>query len=249
MAKTFEALLKAEKESQKRLQELAVFEPKPLPKPLQTAKPKISRQVMEEYHRMKYNILRVNPRKEIKTLLFTSPTEGEGHSTVLTHFAITLAPEGERALLVDANLRNPSLHEVFNLERKNGLTELFFEKSTLVDVIQKTRLNNLSVITCGKPCSNPSSVFESNSLDFHIEEMKAQADWVLFDSPPINSSDDSITLAGKVDGVVMVVEAEKTRWEVAESAKQRIESGKGTILGVVLNNRHFYIPEWIYKTL
>lgn len=241
--------MKAEKESRKRLVEVDLFESKPLPKRLRQIEQTIPQQVMEEYHRMKYNILRLNSGTQVKALVFTSPTEGEGNSTVLINFAITLASEGDRVLLVDANLRNPSFHHVFNLEEKNGLTELVFGKSALTNVIKKTQFNNLSVITCGMPCSDPSSVFESPSLNAHIETMKTRADWVLFDSTPIHSSNDSIALAKKVDGAVMVVQAEKTRWEVAENAKQRIESGKGTVLGVVLNNRKFYIPEWLYKTL
>ncbi len=242
---------------------------------------------MEEYYRLKQNILRNNSGEKIKALLFLSSTEGEGNSTVLINFAMTLSSGGERVLLVDANLRNPSFHKIFNLERENGLTDLVFEKKTLGDVVKQTRFNHLFVITSGilnrgpltvdnglysndrgpltvdrglpsndrgpltVDCGlyNPSILFESKSLDAHIENMKKQAEWVLFDSPPINLFNDSIALAPRVDGVVMVVEAEKTRWEVAQSAKQRIESGNGKILGIVLNKRRYYIPEFIYKRL
>jgi Mrp family chromosome partitioning ATPase len=79
--------------------------------------------------------------------------------------------------------------------------------------------------------------------------MKTQADWVMFDAPHINSYDDSIALAARVDGVIMVVEAEKTRWEVAEHAKQRVENSNGKILGVILNKRQSHIPDWLYKRL
>jgi len=249
MGKTFEALMKAEKESQKRLTEVAAFEPKPFPKRLGRPEQTIPQQIVEEYQRLKYNLLRTNSGKGIKTLLFTGPSEGEGHSPVLINFAIALASEGDKVLLVDANLRNPSFHHVFNLEKKSGLTDLLYGKSPLLNVVKETQIRHLSVITCGMASSNPGSVFELNALDSHIQEMKAQYDWVLFDSPPINSSNDSIALAPRVDGVIMVVEAEKTRWEVAQSAKQRIESGNGTILGVILNNRRFHIPERIYKAL
>lgn len=248
MARTYEALMKAEKENQKRLTEVAAFESKLLPKPLLRVEQTIPQQVMEEYHRLKYNLLRVT-EKGAKALLFTSPSEGEEHSSVVINFAIALASEGDRVLLVDSNLRSPSFDDVFNLERKNGLTDLLLDKSGLANVIKETKIKNLSVITCGMASSNSSSIFEWKALDSHIAKMKAESDWVLFDSPPINSSDDCIALAGKVDGVVMILQAEKTRWEVAENAKQRIESAKGTILGVVLNNRRFYIPDWLYKTL
>ncbi len=249
MAKTFEALMKAEKESQKRLTEVAAFESKPFPKRLGRLEQTIPKQVVEEYQRLKYNLLRTNSGKRTKALLFTSPSEGEGHSPVLINFAIALASEGDKVLLVDANLRNPSFHHVFKLEKKGGLTDLLSGESSLLNVIKETQVSHLSVITCGMASSNAGSVFELNALDSLIQEMKAQYDWVLFDSPPINSSSDSIALAPRADGVVMVVQAEKTRWEVAARAKQRIEDGNGTILGVILNNRRFYIPERIYKAL
>ena len=93
------------------------------------------------------------------------------------------------------------------------------------------------------------AVVESKSLDSCIKEMKAQADWVLFDSPPINSFNDAIALATRIDGVIIVVEAERTKWEVALRAKQRIEGISGNILGVVLNRRRLYIPNWLYRRL
>ena len=138
---------------------------------------------------------------------------------------------------------------MFNLEKENGFAELILGKVTLKDVIKETLFDNLFVITCGMDQLSPTSVFRSNSLDIRIEEMKRQADWIIFDAPQINAYDDPITLASKVDGVVMVVEAEKTRWQVAQLAKQRIENGKGKILGVVLNKRQFHIPDWLYKRL
>ena len=135
------------------------------------------------------------------------------------------------------------------MDREDGFTELALGKVNLMYVMKETQYSNLSVITCGMPHPNPSSIFESKSLNLHIEEMKAQADWVLFDSPPINSFNDAIALAAKMDGVIIVVEAEKTRWETVLRAKERIENGKGNILGVVLNKRRFYIPEWLYRRL
>ena len=254
MAKTYEALIKAEKEDQIRPDESKVFDSKPHSKPHIPVSFKLPTYIIEEYHRMKHALLGTGPEDELKTILFFSSTEGEGTSTTLINFAITLASEGDKVLLVDANLRNPSLHDAFSVEKKGGLTELVFGNSTLEDVImedaiKKTPVNNLFVITSGIPHTNPSSVFESSFLYTLIEQMKAQADWVLFDSPPINSYNDSSTLASKMDGVIMVVQAEKTRWEVAQNAKQRMENGKARVLGVILNKRQMHIPEWAYKML
>ena len=79
--------------------------------------------------------------------------------------------------------------------------------------------------------------------------MKAFADWIIFSCPPVNAYNDAAALAGMVDGVVLVIQAEKTRWEVAQSAKDRLEKAGANILGVVLNDRRHHIPEWIYKRL
>jgi protein-tyrosine kinase len=249
MGKTFEALMKAEKEGQKRLLEMVEVETNPLSNLNKPVKWSNLSQAMEEYLKMKHNILRLDLGKKIKTLLFLSPAEGEGNSNVLKNFGITLASEGERVLIVDANLRNPVFHKVFDLEKENGLTELLLEQKTLMEVIKPTSLDNLFVVTCGSDCPSPSFAFESKSLDFHIGKMKGQADWVLFDSPPVNLFNDAIILASRVDGVVMVIQAEKTRWEVAQRAKQRIENSNRNIIGVVLNKRRRYIPGWLYKRL
>ena len=153
------------------------------------------------------------------------------------NFALTLASGGERVLLVDANLRTPSLHDAFNLEKLMGITEMLSGNITLKDVIKKTDVKNLLVITSGISPSNPFTLFESNSWEYLIAQMKTQAYWVLFDSSPINVYNDACPLAAKMDGVVMVVEAEKTRWEVAQNAKERIRNGKVNLLGIILNRR------------
>ena len=249
MAKTFEALMKAEKEHQIRPEEAKVFDIRPQAQISIPKNYKLSPQVAEEYHRMKHLILNANPDRKIKTVLFSSSREGEGTSTVTRDFAITLASTGDTVLLVDANVRNPVLHDLFNLEKRTGLTELLTGGNSLTDAIKKTEIPNLSVITSGVPPSNASSIFQSKLLDSLLEQMKQQADWVLFDAPPIHSYNDASTLAGKMDGVIMVLQAESTRWEVAQSARERIESEKVKILGAVLNRRKMYIPQWAYRML
>ena len=138
---------------------------------------------------------------------------------------------------------------MFSLEKRTGLTELLTGGKALADTINKTEIPNLSVITSGVTPSNASSIFQSKLLDALLEQMKQQSDWVLFDAPPIHSFNDASTLAAKMDGVIMVLQAESTRWEVAQSAKERIEHDKVKILGAVLNRRKMYIPQWAYRML
>ena len=249
MARTFEALLKSKEDNHIRPEEAKAFDLTPHHKVHIPLNFKIPPQIAEEYYRMKQLIRHANPERKITTLLLSSSKAGEGTSTVLRTFAITLASSGDRVLVVDANLRNPTLHSLFNVEKKNGLTELLINRNTLPDAIKKTQIKHLSIITSGIPHSNPSSVLDSSSLASVIEQMKEHYDWILFDSPPINACNDSSTLASKMDGAVMVVQAENTRWEVAQRARERIESDKVKILGVVLNRRKMYIPDWAYKLL
>ena len=249
MAKTFEALIKAEKGNQINGEEIKVLDIKPRPKVHMPVSFKAYPQVVEEYHRMKRTLLATDPDGKIKTILFLSSTTGEGTSTVLTNFAITLATGGDSVLVVDANHRNPSLHNTLNVEKKGGLTELLIDNYHIRAVIKKTQIRNLSVITSGIPPSNPFSLFESNTMDYLIAQMKTQADWVFFDSSPISVFNDASPLAAKMDGVVMVVEAENTRWEVAQSARERMKNGKINLLGVILNRRKMHIPDWAYRLL
>jgi len=242
MARTYEAMMKAEEEARKRQ---ATRE---LPSSVDHGPSS------EEYHRLKLNLLRMSPDAKIKTLLFSSPTGGEGTSTVLAGFAVALADQGEKVLLVDANFGSPSLHERFGIEIENGLSDLLSNKGALKDVIKSTSVQNLFVITAGRVNGSGSSYVSEVSAhglnyDELLSRMKSEADWVFVDGPALNHSDKGLTLSGKVDGVIMVLQAEKTRWEVAQAAKQRLEESGAKILGVILNKRKFYIPKWLYKTL
>lgn len=241
MGKTFEALKRAEAE-----RKVKVGYPS---NNNHRGRLKITPRTVIEHHHLKYNTLCLNSGKKIKALLFSSCTRGEGTSTVLINFTTSLAADGDRVLLVDANLRNPSLHAAFHLERENGLTELLLNQRTLEEVIKETGVPNLSVITSGAFHPNPFVMCESSCLNARVEDMKSNADWVLFDSPAITSCRDAASLAASMDGVILVVEAEKTRWEVAENARKSIKRGNGNVLGVVLNKRKYPIPNWVYKRL
>jgi capsular exopolysaccharide synthesis family protein len=269
MAKTYNALKRAEEEKGLKAEVPAVsssLQKTKIPLPPMLAPPKIkfppliprppvSRTLpfaVEEYQRMKYKIIHFDSEVMIKSILFCSPGRHEGTSTVLIHFAQTLAVEGNRVLLVDGDMRNPYLHQAFHLPRENGLTDMFFWGGSfrnLDQFIKATALDNLGVITSGQPYPNPHSFLESGYLGALTDHLKSQWDWVLFDCPPVNSYSDSISMAHIADGIVLVVQAEKTRWETVRSAQERLENCGGRVLGVVLNKRRFHIPDWIYKRM
>ncbi len=205
----------------------------------------MSSHISKEYQGLKHHLISSAADQEIKTILFSSCAKGEGNSTVLSNFATTLASRGDTVLLVDTNLRDPSLHNLFKLDKKDGLTELLLEEKSLEDVIKQTTIENLSVITSGVS----HTTLESQSLGSFIEQVKPLYDWILFDCPPIHACNDPKIIADKMDGVIMVTRAESTRGEVAQSAKKMIENKKIKVQGVVLNRRKWHIPHWIYQSL
>jgi capsular exopolysaccharide synthesis family protein len=249
MGKIYEVLKKAEAERQ--------FQPKELKSPERVIYPKQqvpkkfigTPTMIEECHRMQLMIQAI-VNEAHKTIVFSSALQGEGTSTIAINFAKTVAATEATALLIDANLRRPALHQILNVELNWGLSDLFQGKSSVSDVIKKTKIPNLSVITCGSPnYPKPLAMFLEDSIDAFMKEIKQHAEWVLFDTPPLNSYNDAIPVAAKADGVVLVVEAEKTRWEVAQKACRQLEEGGIRVLGAVLNRRKMHIPDWLYNRL
>ena len=250
MARTFEALEKDEKQKEQAGVDVArMFDSPPVIKHKAPLAPKASSRMTEEYSRLRQSIMAALPELKTRVLLFTSSTEGDEVATVLADFGRVLARSGERVLLVDTDLRDAMLRGLFGMNGGPGVTQLFSGKDELLAVMNKTGVEGLFTVAAGNPVANPVTLLEAASVDAIIEQMRKEADWILLAAPPVSMYNDAIALAKKVDGVVLVVEAEKTRWEVARSAKERLEDARANILGVVLNNRKLHIPGWLYKRL
>jgi len=249
MGRTYEALKRAEEERLLRQEGLTAVATKTTLQPYKPFRLSISDHVSEEYLRVKHNLCLLLPEYGSKVLLFVGSARGEGTSTVVATFAMILASSGERVLLIDANFRQPSQHDIFGVERANGVTESLFGSIPAKNFFKKTRINNLSILTSGLPPSNPALVLGSKKICSMIEQVKNEADWIVLDAPPVNEYCDAMAFCSEIDGVLFVVQAEKTKWEAAQKAKQRINDAGGKVVGVVLNRRKLYIPEWVYKWL
>jgi capsular exopolysaccharide synthesis family protein len=260
MSRTLDAIRKAERDMLLRPEEMRLFDTK-TSHPMTTQRQgesikarvdghgSISIRAMEEYNYLKQNIISLTPEMKRRALLFAGATAAEGNSNVVASFGMVLASAGERLLLVDANLRNPVLHEFFAVEKNHGMAEVLSGQERLKEVIKPTHFPNLSLVTAGSLPQNPFPLFAAVMTGPIVCDMKAEVDWVLFDAPAISVFNDAIALGPRTDGVVLVVRAEKTRWEVAQSAKERLEDARANILGVVLNHRKFHIPAWVYRHL
>lgn len=248
MGKTYEALEWAEKDYRASRQEtLPVPVPRPKVKPYR--RPWTLLPPHKAYEDLKTNLLNRYRDGSIKTILFAGTTHGDGVSTTASNFAIALAVDSRRkVLLIDANLRTPNLHAVFRIDRSPGLSDLMARNGRRARPV-KVGPGNFHVMLCGRPHSEVLALFESPVFEQFLNKMRERYDYVIFDGPPIHDSSECRVLCAKVDGVVLVIEAGKTRQQVVLSAKKQLEEAGGKILGVVLNKRRFHIPEFIYKRL
>jgi protein-tyrosine kinase len=247
MGKTHEALEWAEKERQ-------ASHPVRVPEPLSARRRESPKRTwtgpaLKPYEDLKTNLLTRYPDGSIKTILFAGTAHGDGTSKTIINFAATLASDSQlKVLLIDVNLRTPSLHAVFRIDPIPGLSDLVANNGRGARPI-KVGPGNLHVIPCGGPHSGPATLFGSNRFDQFLKRMRESYDFVVLDAPPIQGSSDCRVLCAKVDGVVLVIEAGKTRQHVALNAKRHLEEAGGKLLGVVLNRRRYYIPEFIYRRL
>ncbi len=203
-----------------------------------------------EYERLKNNILSLNSERAVKTIMVTSSVSKEGCSTVVSNLAMTLAKNSSlNVLLIDGNFRHPTLHLAFRVENKTGLSDLILGNVDISEAIKKTNLPNLSVITSGDFRGNPIEVLESINLKGLTVRLEGQFDYIILDSAPINTYADASILASQVDGVILVVHAGRTRWEVVQNAKRQLEMVHASISGVVLNRKKYVIPKFLYKRL
>jgi protein-tyrosine kinase len=202
------------------------------------------------YEDLKINLLSYHHDKSIKTILFLGTTNGAGASTTAINLATTLARDGQlNVLLIEANLRNPSLNEVFDVDPDKDVSGFPTDGNKATGGFKKVGPENLYVVTPGAKLSGPLSLFESKSFWEFLKTMRTEFDYVILDGPPLPSFSESKVLCNKVDGVVMVIESGKTRKQVALRAKKEVEQAGGTVLGAVLNKRKYHIPKWIYKRL
>ncbi len=171
-------------------------------------------------------------------LLVTSSVAGEGKSIVAADLAASIAQTGKEVLLVDADCRNSVQHEILELDAQKGLIDMLTENAAWDDVVKKTSLDNLHVITSGTGSEQPddiSKLFITPRMESFVNLARENFDVIIFDSPPVTTASDSAVVGSKVDGVVLVISADDTQRNVILQAKQRIESSGGNILGAVLN--------------
>ena len=193
--------------------------------------------VAEAYRTLRTNIEFSSFEQTLHTLLITSPSPDEGKSTTLANLAVVMAQAEKKTLLVDADLRRPSLHTLFGVNNDKGLTSMFVDADALRHPpLQETGVPNLLLLSSGPLPPNPAELLLSRRMQDVIAALKQQADIILFDAPPVIAVTDATILGTRVDGVLLVLQAGQTKREHARRAKELLDKVKVRVIGVVLSN-------------
>lgn len=192
--------------------------------------------ISEAYRTLRTNILFSSIDEQIRTIMVASAQSGEGKTTTISNLAIAYAQEGKKVLLIDGDLRKPSLHKIFTVSNHTGLTSVLSNQSELQDVITETPIEHLHVITSGPVPPNPSEMLSSRKMKTVLEEMKEIYDVILFDTPPVLAVTDALIVSSLCDGVILVVNSSKVKKDLVKKAKANLEIANTRIFGVVLNN-------------
>lgn len=201
--------------------------------------------IAEQFRTIRTNIQFSSVDEELQTIIVTSSGPGEGKSTTTANLAVVFAQQGKRVLLIDADLRKPTVHYTFRTENHVGLSNVLTRQLTLEEAVSITAQEKLWVLSSGPIPPNPSELLGSRGMQALIEQAKDEYDVIVIDTPPVLAVTDAQVLANQADGVVLVVSSGKTERESAKKAKELLESAKAKILGVVLNNKkaedtHYY---------
>ncbi|RPH81802.1 MAG: polysaccharide biosynthesis tyrosine autokinase [Nitrospiraceae bacterium] len=207
----------------------------------------------ESLRSLRTNIQFASMDRKVKSILFTSAGLGEGKSTCVTNLAITLAQEGQRVLLVDADLRRPIVHQRLGLDRAPGLadalvgstswrshvrsaTDLMLGPMGADRVMSTPGLDNLHILTSGVEVGNPNEFLNMNKIKVLVSEMSEEYDLVFFDTPPILPVTDAVAFSSRVDGTILVYQVGRIGRNALKRAKFLLDHAQANVMGIVLTN-------------
>jgi len=188
----------------------------------------------EAYRIVRTNIQYSSLDSEIRSMVITSAEPGAGKTTTVCNLAVAFAQSEKKTIIIDCDLRKPSIHKKFRLSNLIGLSDVLVGNKELDEAINNYS-ENLSILTSGKIPPNPSEMLDSKTMELLLEKIKSKYDVIIIDSPPIQAVTDAQILSTKVDGVILVVKAESTNKKSVLQAKELLNKVRGNILGVVLN--------------
>ncbi|AEB30209.1 putative polysaccharide biosynthesis protein, chain length determination [Carnobacterium sp. 17-4] len=207
--------------------------------------------IAEQFRTIRTNIQFSMVDKNLKTLVITSAGPGAGKSTISANLAVTFAMQGKKVLIVDADMRKPTVHKTFRLPNRDGLTTLLTERDVEIkDIAHRLDTEGLFVITSGVIPPNPSELLASNRMNQLMSEFEELFDLIIFDMPPVIAVTDAQVMSSKTDGTIFVVNKDGADKEMVTKSKNLLEKVNANVIGVVLNrvelkgdNYYYYYGE------
>ncbi|MDL4838946.1 CpsD/CapB family tyrosine-protein kinase [Aquibacillus rhizosphaerae] len=193
--------------------------------------------ISEQYRTIRTNLQFSSVDGELKTMLVTSSGPSEGKSSTVANLAIVFAQTGKKVLLIDADMRKPTLHYTFRMDNRRGLSSVLVGETILDESVVKSDVKDLDLLSCGPIPPNPSELLGSKSMEKLISDASAYYDLIIFDTPPVLAVTDAQILANICDGAMMVVRSKQTEYESAQKARDLLKPAKAKLLGVVLNDK------------
>ena len=200
----------------------------------------------EAYRVLRTNLLFTRRQEKFNTIVIVSAGAGEGKSTTTINLATVFAQSGNRVLVVDSDLRRPTLHKLFKVPNNLGLTNFLLKQNSVLDVVQSTPVHNLDFMPSGRLPNSAMGILGSTQMKEMIKELKERYDFIFFDSPPILGVSDASVLASEVDLVMQVIQYRRYPQPMTIRAKQMIEKVGGNFVGIVLNNINMSQDEGYY---
>src|SRR5665647_1222391 len=189
----------------------------------------------EAYRTMRTNLGFASMDEPCRSILFTSTNPGDGKSTIASNLAVVMAQAGNRVVLVDADLRKPVLHQIFEVDNRQGLTNCLLKEVEVESVLHNGLVDNLYVMTSGPIPPNPAEILNSSRTGQVLKQLLDNYDYVFIDAPPVLAVTDASILSTLVDGVVLVINSATTRTDLAREATEQFKKANARVIGVVLN--------------
>jgi protein-tyrosine kinase len=193
--------------------------------------------ISEQYRTIRTNIQFSFIDQTMRSLMITSAGPEEGKSTTVANLAVAFAQQGKKVLLIDADLRKPTVHYTFHLNNYIGLTNVLTNSVNLLSACQETRVGNLFVLTSGPIPPNPAELLGSKAMEICLQEAYTHFDLVIFDTPPVLAVTDAQILSNQCDGTILVIASGKTEVDASVKAKELLLAANAKLLGVVLNQK------------
>src|SRR3990167_539979 len=207
--------------------------------------------ISEQYKILRTNVLSANAKRPLKTLVITSSLHSEGKTITALNLAMAIAQSTQKpkVLLIDADLRRGRVAKYLGVDHKVGLSEILEGKAEISDAMFHLDIENLTFIGSGTVPENPAELLDSSRMKGMLSAVRTKFEYIIIDTPPIVSVTDSGILASQADGVLLVIQAGRTQRGIVHRATEFLNQAHAKLIGHVLTNIEYHLPEYIYRYL